>query len=352
MKGQGSSLRPFAYAANPSEHVLQPAVTSALFPHLPQQRSAPFRTALLAVTALLVLFGYLRLTGPFVALAAAAVPILYGIYLYEVDVYEHEPIYLIGLTAGIGVVLGAIWALLTGHYVTQTLLLMTMPQSAPVGRILLVGVLFPLVAQALMLVGPIILRRTRPRQSVLDGFAFGAASALGFVFASTLIYLVPELQFGPVAVASGTLFALRAVLHGLLVPLIDVGTTGLVSSALWLSGRKVRSIANYGWMTSLGVSLAVAAVVQVGLGLADVLVTSSTVAILIYLGVAVVLLFWVRAALHFMLLAGAGGDSIDADTTCSNCGHVSPHGAFCPNCGIATQTAPKRGPGLPHPETP
>ncbi|MBV9281677.1 MAG: PrsW family intramembrane metalloprotease [Chloroflexi bacterium] len=327
-------------------------MSSALFPHLPQQRSAPFRTALLAVAGLLVVLGYLRLTGPFVAVAAAAIPVIYGIYLYEVDVFEHEPIYLIGLTAGLGVVLGTIWALLTGHYVTRTLLLMATPQDAPVGRILLVGVLFPLVAQLLMLVGPLILRRTRPHQTVLDGFSFGAASALGFVFASTVIYLMPELQSGPVALASGTLTALRAILHGLLVPLIDVGTTGLAAAALWLSGRTIRSIAHYGWITSLRASLAVAAVVQVGLGLADVLVTDSTTAILIYLGVAVVLLFWVRGALHLMLLAGAGGDGTGAETTCSNCGHVSPRGAFCPNCGIATQTAPRRGPGLPHPETP
>ena len=88
-----------------------------------------------------------------------------------------------------------------------------MPQGAPAGRILLVAVLFPLAAQLLMLIGPLILRVTRPTKGVLDGFALGAASALGFVFASNVVYLAPELQSGPVAVASGTLFALRAVLH-------------------------------------------------------------------------------------------------------------------------------------------
>ncbi len=41
--------RPYAFVANPGEHVFQPAVTSAIFPHLPQQRSAPFRLALLVV---------------------------------------------------------------------------------------------------------------------------------------------------------------------------------------------------------------------------------------------------------------------------------------------------------------
>ena len=343
--GQGPSAagRPYAFAANPSEHVLQPDVTSTLFPHLPQERSTPFRLALLAVAGALVLLGYLRLTGPLVALAAAAIPVLYGIYLYEVDVYEGEPVYSVGVTAGVGAVFGAVWALLTGHYLTQTLVLNATPQGAPAGRILLVAVLFPLVAQLLMLVGPLILRFTRPYDEVLDGFAFGAASALGFVFASTLVYLTPELQSGPFSVAGGTLFALRSVLHGLLVPLIDVGTTGLVAAALWLHGRRVRALPQYGWITSLWLQLAVAAVVQVGLGLVDVLVVNATTAILIYAGVAVALLFWVRISLHYMLLAEAVDPGVGPDRPCVQCGHVVPRMAFCPNCGIATRATPKLG---------
>jgi hypothetical protein len=287
--------------------VLQPALTSTLFPHLPQERSAPFRLALLAVTGALLVLGYLRLTGPFVAVAAAGIPALYGIYLYEVEVYEKEPVYAIGLTAGAGIVLGAIWALLTGRLVTQTLVLNATPQGAPAGRMLLVGVLFPLIAQLLMLAGPIVLGLTRGRGTVLDGFALGAASALGFVFAATLVYLTPELNAGPIAVGSGTLIALRSVLHGLLVPLINVGTTGLATAAFWLRGRRVRPLSGYIWMTSVWAALAVAAVVQVGLGLVNVLMVNATAAILVYLGVAVALLFWVRLAVHSMLLAEAGG---------------------------------------------
>ncbi|HEX6508244.1 MAG TPA: PrsW family glutamic-type intramembrane protease, partial [Chloroflexota bacterium] len=298
-------------------------------------------------TGALVLLGYLRLTGPFVAVTATAIPLLFGIYLYEVDVYEGKPIYSIGVTAGVGIVLGAIWALVTGRLVTQTLVLDATPQGAPTGRILLVAVLFPLVAQLLMLVGPFILRFTRPYDEVLDGFAFGAASALGFVFSATLVYLTPELQSGPFAVASGMMFALRSVLHGLLVPLIDVATTGVAAAALWLYGRKVRSLPRYSWITSIWLSLAVAAVVQVGLGLVDVLVVNAAAAILIYLGVAIALLFWVRTALHFMLLAEAGEEGAGPQSACSNCGYVAERMAFCPNCGIAGRATPKLGPGRP-----
>ena len=42
---------------------------------------------MLVVAAALLVLGYLRLTGPSIALAALAVPLLYVLYLYEVEVY-------------------------------------------------------------------------------------------------------------------------------------------------------------------------------------------------------------------------------------------------------------------------
>jgi PrsW family intramembrane metalloprotease len=297
---------PHAFAANPHEHVLQPSVTSTLFPHLPHHRSVAFRLALLAVLGSLLLLGYLRLTGPIIAVAATAVPMLYALYLFEVWEGGREPLYAVGMTGGVGIVLGVGWALLTGHYVSHTILLNSSSQGAPAGRILVSAVLFPLVAQLLMLVGPLILRATRSYGKVLDGFDFGATSALGFVFASTLIYLLPELQAGPYSVSAGTSFALRGVLHGLLVPLIDAGTTGLIIAAVWLRRDGARFPTGYGWMASLPVSLAVAAAVQVGLGLADIRVLTMSAIILTYVGVGAALLLWVRLALHTMLLAEGG----------------------------------------------
>src|SRR5947209_7292469 len=85
--------RPHAFAAHPGEHLFHPGVISTVFPHLPHRRSVPFRIALVAVTAGLFVMGVLRLTGPSVAVAALAIPLLYLLYLYEVEVYEDEPVY-------------------------------------------------------------------------------------------------------------------------------------------------------------------------------------------------------------------------------------------------------------------
>jgi hypothetical protein len=281
-------------------------VTSTIFPHLSHERSAEFRLALLVVTATLVLLGYFRLTGPLVAVASAAVPLLFGLYLFEARTDDRAFLSTFAAAGGAGAVLGAIWALLTGHFITQTLLLNTIPPGAPVWRIVVAAVLFPLVAQLLMLIGPLIILLSRPSRDVLDGFDVGVATALGFAFASTLVYLLPEMQAGVFAVAAGTPFALRAVLRGLIVPLIGAGTTGLVTASFWLHRERRSAGWTGGWITSRSVCLAIAAVVQVGLGLVNIEVVNATTAILIYLGVALALLFWVRVALHTMLLSEAG----------------------------------------------
>src|SRR3954468_20196771 len=86
------------YPAWPGERVLLPAVVSTLFPHLPQQHAARFRAALLATAALLLALGVARWTGPAIALAAAAVPLLYLLYMREVEVYGDEPPLVLGAT--------------------------------------------------------------------------------------------------------------------------------------------------------------------------------------------------------------------------------------------------------------
>jgi len=276
-----------------------------IFPNLARERLQVYGLALLAITALLLLVGLLRLSGATVAIASAAIPLLYGIYVYEIWVDDLEPLRTLGITAAISAVLGAAFALLTGHYVAQTLLLNAFPPGAPLSRIVVSAAVIPLGAQLVMLAAPLMMR-TRPGDDVRDGFDLGAGSALGFVFASTLVYLSPELQSGSFVITASIPFALRAVVHGLIVPLIYAGTTGLVVSSFWLYRRPLRVVPRYIHVTDRATSLAVAAVVQVALGLTDIFVQTSVTAIVIYVVVGIALFYWVRLALPTMLLAETG----------------------------------------------
>ena len=79
-----SAGRLHSFTVNPFEHVLHPSPVSLLFPHLPQEESIGMRLGLLVISAALILVGYLRLSGASVALAAAAVPVLFLVFLIDV----------------------------------------------------------------------------------------------------------------------------------------------------------------------------------------------------------------------------------------------------------------------------
>lgn len=341
--GGVSAQRLHSFTVNPSEHVLHPSPVSLLFPRLPQSESVPFRLALLLISAALIIVGYLRLSGASVALAAAAVPVLFLVYLVDVDVFERRPWLTLALTAGIGAVLGIIWAIFTGRYVSQTELLNATHAGAPAGRVLVVAVLFPLVAQALMLVGPLVFRGFLAQDEVLDGYVAGAASAMGFVLTSTLVNLFPEVQSGPTAIAMDLFSAIITLIHGLLIPLIWAGTTGLVSAAIWLRSGRMRNISQGGWSTTYLFVVLVAAAAQICLGFAAICVQHVSSALLIYCGIGLALLFISRFSLHHMLLEEAVGPPQGGEMVCAHCGHVVPVGAFCPNCGGALRAAPRRG---------
>lgn len=339
------SHRRYAFAAHPGEHLFQPGVVSTLFPHIVHHRSSPFRFGLLTATALLVVLGALRLTGPAIVAAAAALPVLYLLYLYEVEVYEDEPIAVVGATFVLGIVLGGAWALLTSKYVTGTLVLNAAPQGAPLGRVAVAAVLIPLGGAVLMLVGAIALYLTHQFDEALDGFAFGAMGALGFSLATTLVELAPEMRAGLTSSGSPFATALLIVERGLLIPFIYATTTGLIAGALWLRRGRTRRSRMGGWTTSIAATVALAAIVQVALGVMTVYVSRLGLQVLIYGGVALLLLFATRVAIHNMLLAEAVDVPVGPSQPCVHCRHIVPRMAFCPHCGVATRATPKLGAG-------
>lgn len=337
--------RHHAFAANPAEHVLQLSVISTLFPHLPHRRSAPFRIALAVVAAALLGLGLLRLTGPAIAAAALAVPLLYLAYMYDVEVYEDEPVLVIGATFVLGLLLGIPWAVYVGPIVTRALVVIV--TLGPMPRdVLLVGVFVPLVAQLVMLAGALVIYAVRRRfDEALDGFAFGAAAALGFTLTTTAINLAPDLQAGLVSQAPLVTSVLSVIQHGLLLPILNAGTTGLIAGALWLRRGRVRTLRAHAWATGLPAAILIAVVVRVALGLVDIYTLDLTLAVAAYGILAVILLLLVRVALHHMLLAEAVAVTVGADQPCSHCYRIVPRMAFCPHCGVATRSTPKVGVG-------
>src|SRR5713226_9150168 len=208
-----SPSRTHAFAAVPSERVAHPSIVSTLFPHLPHRRGGAFRWALIAGAAAVLLLASLHLFAPATVAATFMLPVLYLLYLNEVEVYEDEPWLLIAATMVTGGVLGYAFTMIAGDAVSRLNL-----TGDSENAFVLAGLAIPIVAQALMLAGPLFLYLVRPRyRERLDGFTFGAASALGFTLMSSLVSFWPLIQGPLVATGAPLDWSLRLLRAGLLV---------------------------------------------------------------------------------------------------------------------------------------
>jgi hypothetical protein len=331
---RGVASRQHAFAAVPSEPVVHLSIVSTLFPHLPHRRGGAFRWALLAGVAAVVVLAALHLFAPATIAAVFLLPVLYGLYLYEVEVYESEPWLLIGTTMVAGAVLGYAFTILTGGAVAR------LEISGDVDtNFVLAGLVIPVVAQGLMLAGPVFLYFFRAGlREPLDGLTFGAASALGFTFATTLTGTWPSLA-GPLVGSGSTMdWALRLLNVGLLLMVINASTTSVVAAALWLQRYDLRK-AGRGWEASLPATLIVAAGAQVLLGIVAVTVPDLVLQVGMRVVVSAALLMYVRLVIHRSLLAEGAAHEIGPDAPCPECHRIVPTMAFCPACGVARAAA-------------
>ncbi|OLC00842.1 MAG: hypothetical protein AUI15_06625 [Actinobacteria bacterium 13_2_20CM_2_66_6] len=321
----------------PSEHAVHLSIIT-LFPHLPHRRGGPFRVALIAGGALVLALAALHLFAPATVAALLALPVLYLMYLYEVEVYESEPWLVVGTTMGIGALLGAAFTTITGGLLSR--LVLTGDRTT---AFVLAGAVIPVVAQVLMLAGPLFLYLFRSRfREPLDGLAFGAASALGFSLASSLTAFWPLLGGPLVAGGSPLEWAVRLARAGLLVSLVNASTTALVAASAWLR-RYDRRRSNRPWASSIPTALVVGFGVQIALGLIAFAVQDLILDVLILAFVAAALLLFVRLVIHDALLVEGAAHEIGPDSPCPECHRVVPTMAFCPSCGAARSASSKQG---------
>jgi hypothetical protein len=334
-----NTARRHAFAAVPSEHVAHLSIVSTLFPHLAHRRGNAFRWALIAgASAVLVLAG-LHLFAPATVASMFLLPVLYLLYLYEVEVYESEPWLVIGATMVVGAALGYVFTSYSGAAASR----LSLTGDRDTGFVL-AGVAIPVVAQALMLVGPLFLyvfRGARFREP-LDGLTFGVASALGFSLTSSLTAFWPLIS-GPLVASGAPLdWSLRLLRAGILVALVNASTTGLVGAAVWLQ-RYDRRRAGRPWTTGILPILLVAVGTQVALGMLSFVVSDLVAEVAIRLVLTLALLLYVRLVIHQALMVEGAEHEIGPDAPCPECHRMVPTMAFCPACGAARAAGTKLG---------
>ena len=334
-------LRMRNFGAAPTEHLLQPSVTSSLFPHLPDRSRTAFRIGLLVVVAALAVCTVLRLPAALVTVSALGLPLLFLLYLRESDADRDFPVGTLVLTAALGIALAVGWVLLTGRMVAKAYGIEL--GAAVVGaRMLQMGILIPIGGVLLMLAPAVIVRLVRPHtRESLDGFMIGALGAMVFTAAATLTRLAPQFGTGVVSRRPLESLIVEAGIRGVAVPLTAAAAGGLIGVALWFTRPDSKKDQHPGVVRALLVGFAVAVLaVFVALGLIDVAHVPQMLMLVLYLVLALVALLLLRIGLQLALLHEAH-DEIRSDEPllCTHCGHVVPDMAFCPACGVATRAS-------------
>ena len=333
--------RPHVYAANPTEHVLQPSIVTTFFPHLGARRTFQIRWLLFVAVVVLIAISLARLAPLAIILSALLLPVLYLFYFYDAQLYEDEPFIVLGATFLVGAVLGGAMSLLFYRLILSQSRFGFGPSTS---YVLLVGVVLPVIAQILMLIGPLALYIARRQfDDVLDGLAFGAAAGLGFSATQSIAYAWYIINGQFVQSGSISAWVLPTVRIALFVPLLDAATTGLICAALWLRRDRQPEQRTRGAVTNLAAAIIIGLLGQIVPATGSALWGGPILNLLWYGVPVIILLLLLRTLLHIGLIDKAQPLRSGDVEQCPQCYHpLRGTEAFCPYCGLALRATPRR----------
>jgi hypothetical protein len=343
---EGRPRRRAQFAAAPHERVGVPRLVSTLFPQLPRADMWSFRAALGAGVAVVVVLAAFRLLPIALLAAALLVPLLIVLYLHDVDVYEDEPQWAIGLTVVWGAAAGVGVGLLARAVGPTGTALIDRGSTA---HVVTGGVLLPLLGVVLTLAGPLVLLPYRRFNDVLDGATFGAASAAAFAGAEAVVYGVDVLSGGlrPVGEAIPWIWRLLAI--SVALPVVAMAAVGFAAAALWLRWRApVKDRRALGLLGHPLAAVPMAGLLVAGAYVGETFLDAGAWVAWI-LAFDLVALLLLRRAIHVGLLEESAERPIGPAIVCANCGASTPSHSFCSNCGIALAALPKPRAGGPAP---
>jgi len=219
-----------SFAAKPDEPVASFALVSTIMPRGAGQRPQTYKLALiLALTAALLaaIFGAVPIA---LMIAAFAIPIVYIVYIYDVNLWEDEPV---PVTVGAFLLTGVLAVLFTLFWFNVLPLQVSFGglnggSTGPRLRDLIVLViLVPIVSEVLKEIGPLFLASRPKFDDLMDGLTFGVISGVAFAAFETLVVHWDLISAGPQGSADPALWMSIVFTEGFVKPLVYGTATGL-----------------------------------------------------------------------------------------------------------------------------
>ena len=345
-----------SFAARPDEPVASFALISSIMPRGAGQRPQTYRIALtiaIVVALIAAIFGAMPIA---VLVAAFAVPVVYIVYIYDVNLWEDEPVIVTGLafllTGALTVGFTILWTYLRGPVPYGTTTYEGSLSAAPtVGTFLLVALVVPIVGEAIRQIGPVLLARRPEFDDLMDGLTFGVISGLSYSCFDTLVRHW-DLLTGGLQASDPGLWVSLIFLEGFVKPMIIGTASGIAVAEFSGLGRGYDGFTPR-YFRGVGEAILANAAYQAGTYLFS-FVGDATLGVILSilwgLIILAILILRVRNVLHVGLMEAALERSVrDGGTRaarevqyCAQCEMpLSEHAAFCNACGTAVRVQAK-----------
>lgn len=346
------------FAVKPDEPVASFALISTIMPRGAGERPQTYRLALVGALVLALLAALFGALPAAVVLAAFSIPLVYIVYLYDVNLWDDHPVQVtvlaFALTFAAALGFSALWWHgLGGAGGIRATDLLGMSVSAPtLGGFLLVVLLVPVVGEALRQVGPILLI-SRPRfDDLLDGVSFGVVSGVAFAAADTLIRHGSLITGGFFREVDPGLWMALIFLEGFVKPLVIGTATGIACAEFAGLGKGYDGFSKR-YLRGLGEAVLANALYFGGIYLLS-FVNDRTLSVVLSIGWGLlllgVLMLRMRSILHVALIetalsdaqAQAGLEEREEHHFCHQCEMpLMLRANFCTACGATVRTRHK-----------
>ncbi|QDP97549.1 PrsW family intramembrane metalloprotease [Microlunatus elymi] len=359
----GDLARKKSFAAKPDEAVASFALISTIMPRGTGKRPQTYRIALvigLAVALIAAIFGALPIA---ILVAAFTIPVVYIVYLYDVNLWEDEPVQ---VTVAAFLVTGALtvaFTLIWSHFRNPQVRMPSLDGGSSggpqVGTLLLVGVLVPIIGMLIIQLGPVFLASRPKFDDLMDGLTFGVISGVAYSTFETLVLHRGALFGGAAGHQDAATWVALIFLEGFIQPLL-IGTAAGVAAAEFSGLGKGYDGFTLRYARGLAEAMLAVIAYQVGGYLFSFLPTSQGLMLTLVLGVIIlgILILRVRNVLHAGLMEAAleqaarSHQGVGADGELDFCAACEmplvPGASFCNACGTAVRIGPRRS-GSPAP---
>jgi hypothetical protein len=324
--GQGGRRR---FAAKPDEPVASFAIVSSIMPAGAARHPQTYRVAFtiaLGVALVAALFGALPIG---VLVAALAVPIVYLVYLYDVNLWEDSPLPVTLLAFVVSAGLGALFTWLWTGWMPMQLTLAGASTKPKLVAILLVALLVPAVGELIRQVGPVALASRPAFDDLMDGVTFGIASGVAYAAGDTIVRQW-DLLTGGMAGADPGFWAPLILVEGLVKPLLIGTASGLAAAEFSGLGKGYDGFSPR-YLVAVGVAVAANAAFGLGTYLLGFVTPGSLAACLqLLLGLVILaaLVLRLRRVLQLGLMEGA----LEAAARSAAPGGATAEIGFCRRC--------------------